>query len=74
MTDDKPIAEVVPTEEDDRMARAICQERCAFMGEPACWQLDADDGGPYPWPNEHCDEPGCMALARAASATRSPAP
>ena len=52
----------------EAMARGICQERCAFMGEPACWQLDADDGGLYPWPPEDCDSPGCMALAQAALA------
>ena len=52
----------------DRMARAICRERCAFLGEPACWQLDDDDGGPYSWPPESCNEPGCVALATAARA------
>lgn len=46
--------------------RAICQERCAFMGQPACWQLDEADGGPYPFPPEDCDSPGCEALAEAA--------
>jgi hypothetical protein len=45
--------------EIDRIARAICQEQCAFYGEPPC-----HDHG---WPNEGCDEPGCIALARAAA-------
>lgn len=49
----------------DRMARAICRERCAYMGEPPCFTLVFSDGTPVPWPNEQCDEPGCMALAAA---------
>ena len=47
-------------------ARAICQERCAFMGEPACWQVSGGAGSELPWPNPDCDEPGCHALAAAA--------
>jgi hypothetical protein len=43
----------------DRMARAICRESCAFYGEPPCWM----DGF---WPHPGCDEPGCIALAKAA--------
>lgn len=46
----------------DAMHRAICQETCAFMGEPACWQVV-----PNEWPNPNCDEPGCHALALAAA-------
>lgn len=42
-------------------ARAVCRERCSFMGEPPCWEVGA-------WPNEECDEPGCHALAKAAIA------
>jgi hypothetical protein len=52
------------TDHSDRteaMHRAICQERCAYMGEPACWQVDGA------WPNLNCDEPGCHALAMAAA-------
>lgn len=40
-------------------ARAVCQERCAFMGEPPCWKVGE-------WPNTECDEPGCIAVATAA--------
>lgn len=42
-----------------RLARAICQERCAFMGEPACWEVE--DGKLSP----DCDEPGCLVFAAA---------
>lgn len=49
----------------DKTTRAICQERCAFMGEPPCWDM-------HDWPNEECDEPGCNALARAALAVAEP--
>lgn len=49
----------------EKAGKAICQERCAYMGEPPCWSLDTDDGGPYPWPAEAC-EPDCLSLARAA--------
>jgi len=60
--------------EDVRMTaiRAICRERCAFMGEPAYWQLDYDDGGPYQFPPDSCDEPGCAAIADAALAAVAP--
>jgi len=47
----------------DKIARAICQERCAFYGEPACWTFNNEPG--TPWPNPNCDEPGCFALAKA---------
>lgn len=48
-------------------AMAICQETCAFMGEPPCWRLKHDDtGNPLPWPPPTCDEPGCMLLAHVA--------
>jgi len=51
------------TEDDriDKAARAICAEKCAFMGEPPCWQI-GDGLSP------DCDEPGCLALAEAAVA------
>lgn len=42
-------------------ARAICAARCAFMGEPACHALPGD------WPPAACDEPGCLALGKAAA-------
>ena len=51
-----------------RVARAICRERCAFLGEPPCFDPqfkdEADDLGLSP----HCDDPGCEALAKAAVA------
>jgi hypothetical protein len=50
--------------EDDRIAkvaRAICAEKCAFMGDLPCWQIGE---GLSP----DCDEPGCLALAQAAVA------
>jgi hypothetical protein len=50
--------------EIDRMARAICREQCAFYGEPPCHAMGE-------WPNTGCDEPGCMALARAAAEVRA---
>ena len=54
--DDEPIGRI------DAIERAICQEKCAYMGEPACWKADPDG-----WPNhECCDDPGCHALAVAA--------
>jgi hypothetical protein len=40
----------------DCIARAICAEQCAEYGEHPCHKTG-------PWPNEGCDEPGCMALA-----------
>jgi hypothetical protein len=53
----------------DRIARAICQETCAFMGEPACWRLTEWNGeDECPWPNPLCNNPGCQALAEAVLA------
>jgi hypothetical protein len=46
----------------DAAARAACQERCAFMGEPPCWQVSGD------WPNPECAEPGCGATSAVAVA------
>lgn len=43
------------------MAKAICQEQCAFYGEPPCWRISEEWGE-----HNHCDEPGCYALAKAA--------
>lgn len=45
------------------IARAICLETCAFKGEPPCWDNAFAD---EPFPPPTCDEPGCVALARAA--------
>jgi hypothetical protein len=50
----------------DNVHRAICRESCAFRGEPPCWQISDE------WPNPHCDEPGCEALAKAAVAAAPP--
>lgn len=44
----------------EAMGRGICAETCAFMGEPPCYQI----GGA--WPPKACDDPGCIAQARAA--------
>lgn len=49
----------------DRMARAICREQCAFYGEPPCHETGD-------WPNEGCNEPGCIALARATVQAQAP--
>lgn len=49
-----------------QVARAICQERCAYMGEPACWTIRDDLGQMMPWPAPACDDPGCEAIAMAA--------
>ncbi len=58
-----------PVDELDRLARAICQEDCAFRGEPACWEMTASEGPEAcPWPNPNCDEPGCQAYAMAVLA------
>lgn len=54
------------TDPTDRIARAICREKCAFMGEPPCF--DKSIFGEEPWPNPYCDEPGCHALAAAVVA------
>jgi hypothetical protein len=50
----------------EKVARAICAERCAWAGEPPCWKIM--DGSNFKWPPETCDEPGCMAFAQAAVA------
>lgn len=50
----------------DRLARAICAEDCAHRGEPSCWSLTHSEGADKcPWPNPHCDSPGCQAYAAA---------
>jgi hypothetical protein len=48
------------------MARGICREKCAFMGEPPCFTVM--DGSPFTWPPETCCEPGCISEATAAHA------
>lgn len=48
----------------EKVARAICQEKCAFRGEPACWKVL--DDSPFTFPPETCCEPGCVAEADAA--------
>lgn len=45
----------------ERVAKAICQERCAHYGEPACWKLE-----PKIWPNPDCDCGGVTIAAIAA--------
>lgn len=48
----------------DDIELAICQESCAFRGEPPCWRIVPDD-----WPNPECDEPRCHALAASVIAS-----
>lgn len=43
----------------DKVARAICRERCAVYGEPPCWQLDDFDGCCH-------DDADCETLAAIA--------
>lgn len=50
----------------ERVARAICAEKCAFMGEPPCYSVEGE------WPNPNCSEPGCHAEAQAAIAALEP--
>ena len=50
----------------EKVARALCQEKCAFYGEPPCWGLDPAEYVIEPWNPNGCDEPGCGALAHAA--------
>jgi hypothetical protein len=52
----------------EKVARALCQEKCAFFGEPPCWGLDPAEYVIEPWSPDTCDEPGCGALADAAIA------
>lgn len=46
----------------DRIARAICAEKCAFRGDPPCYTVFSDE-------RPTCGEPSCMDLARAAVAS-----
>ena len=50
----------------EKVERALCQEKCAFYGEPPCWGLDPAEYVIEPWNPNGCDEPGCGALAHAA--------
>ena len=50
----------------EKVARAICAEKCAFMGEPPCYSVEGE------WPNPNCSEPGCHAEAQAALAALEP--
>jgi hypothetical protein len=50
----------------EKVARAICAEKCAFMGEPPCSSVEGE------WPNRNCSEPGCHAEAQAAIAALEP--
>lgn len=58
----------------EKIARALCREKCAYRGEPPCFEMRDDKGERYPWPNEQCDEPGCQAEAIAVMAVLSPSP
>ena len=48
----------------EKVARAICREKCAFMGEPPCFVVM--DDSPFTFPPETCCEPGCVSEATAA--------
>jgi hypothetical protein len=50
----------------EKVAKKLCQEKCAFYGEPPCWGLDPNEYVIEPWNPDTCDEPGCGALADAA--------
>lgn len=52
----------------DLIAKAICAETCAFMGEAPCYRIYSEDGELLPWPPAACDEPGCIILAMAVIA------
>lgn len=54
------------------VARAICAETCAAVGEAPCYSHTDDQGKPLPWPAPACDDPGCIWLARAAIAALPP--
>ena len=59
---DEKLERAKPTIDDamvERAARALCQEKNAFLGEPHCSKTG-------PWPNDECCEPGCFVEARAA--------
>lgn len=47
------------TDDIERVGQAICRERCAFYGEPPCFEIDGN------WPPEAC-EPSCLSSAIAA--------
>lgn len=49
----------IPPEALEAAARAVCRERCAFFGEPPCFEV-GEGFSPL------CDEPGCVAEAHAA--------
>lgn len=54
----------------EKVAAAICAERCAYYGDPPCWRIAREE-----WALRDCDDAengsqdvGCRALARAAVA------
>ena len=49
----------------DRIARAICAERCAEYGEPPCWQV-TEDGSLSPDCGQ-LDDCSCQQLAEVAA-------
>lgn len=57
---------MMTTRAANAVAIAICAETCAFKGEPACFLVRDDHNRPMPWPNEECNEPGCIVLAQVA--------
>lgn len=69
MIDDEASVDNHLDAETDKIARALCQEQCAFYGEPPCWFFEKRG-----WPNSECNEPGCVALAMAAKAAGAQKP
>jgi len=61
---------MTPSDLRERVARAICREKCAFKGEPPCFTVM--DGSEFDFPPETCCEPGCMAEADAVIAEMRP--
>jgi hypothetical protein len=35
----------------ERIARAICREKCAFYGDPPCFEMTGEEDEELPWPN-----------------------
>ena len=62
-TKSKPLREPSKAE-IERTAKAICRERCAYMGEPNCVGIAREVRDI--WPPESCDDPGCVVLATVA--------
>jgi hypothetical protein len=58
--------QIVHQRELIRPAMAICRERCAYRGEPPCFEISKELG--EAWPPTSCDAPSCVILAATALA------